>query len=169
MADPKRYAIKDAADIVLTPIGGTPETDGIKINYLNTFNMSSTSEELAARAKGVNLIVLYSAKEIEFTLDSEVLTKETMALMVGGTYDKESDKITVTGTTKPQYFSMTGSFTMVSEDGEEEVMDLEAKKVITVVETEWGMDATAISTFSQRLKVMQDSDGNMFTIAKHTA
>lgn len=166
MAKDTLYAIKDAVDLTLTPLGGSGEA--ITIDYLNTFNTSTTSEKLSARAKGVDKIVLYSAKTVEFTLDSETLTKPAMALMVGGTYDKASDKITVTGATRVQYFSMTGTFTMVAENGTEEVMTMTAGKVATVPEAEWGMDATAISTFSMKLTVMQDTDGNMFTIAKKT-
>lgn len=164
MAKDTLYAIKDAVDLVLTPLAGSGEA--ITIDYLNTFNTSTTSEKLSARAKGVDKIVLYSAKTVDFTLDSETLTKPAMALMVGGTYDKASDKITVTGATKVQYFSLAGTFTMVAENGTEEVMTMTAGKVATVPEAEWGMDATAISTFSMKLTVMQDADGNMFTIAK---
>ena len=166
MAKDTLYAIKDAVDLTLTPLSGSGEA--ITIDYLNTFNTSTTSEKLSARAKGVDKIVLYSAKTVDFTLDSETLTKPAMALMVGGTYDKSADKITVSGQTKVQYFSLTGTFTMVAENGTEEVMTMTANKVATVPEAEWGMDATAISTFSMKLTVMQDTDGNMFTIAKKT-
>ena len=166
MATEVLYAIKDAVDLTLTPLSGVG--DPIVIDYLNTFNSSTTSEKLAARAKGVDKIIMYSAKTVEFTLDSETLTKPAMALMVGGEYDKTTDKITVSGETKVQYFSMTGKFTMVSENGKEEVMAMEAGKVATVPEADWGMDATAISTFSMKLAVMQDNEGNMFTIAKKT-
>ena len=159
-----QFIIKDAADITLTPLsgGGSP----IVIDYLNTFNMKTESEKLAAKAKGVDKIVIYGSKTCTFELGSEVITKEEMALLLGG--ELSGTKITVKDKVSIPYYSLSGTFTLKMEDGSEEVQILKAGKVCAEPNADMATSATDISTYTLTMNVLA-SNGVLFEIDKKTA
>lgn len=156
------FIIKDAADLKLTPLAG--EGGAITIDYLNTFNMKTESDKLAAKAKGVDKIVIYGSKTCSFELGSELITKEEMAMLLGGTLT--GTKITVKDTVSTPYYSLAGTFTIKNEDGTEEVQTLTAKKVCAQPNADMGMDAANIGTFTLTMDVLAGTDGVLFEIDK---
>lgn len=159
-----QFMIKDAADLVLTPLVG--EGGAITIDYLNTFNMKTESEKLAAKAKGVDKIVIYGAKTCSFELGSEVITKEEMAMLLGG--ELTGTKITVKDTVSAPYYSLAGTFTLKYEDGSEEVQTLKAPKVSCNPQADFSMDATNIGTYTLTMDVLAGAEGVLFEIDKKT-
>ncbi|WP_312286751.1 hypothetical protein [Terrisporobacter sp.] len=159
-----QFMIKDAADLVLTPLVG--EGGAITIDYLNTFNMKTESEKLAAKAKGVDKIVIYGAKTCSFELGSEVITKEEMAMLLGG--ELSGTKITVKDTVSAPYYSLAGTFTLKYEDGSEEVQTLKAPKICAQPNADFAMDATNIGTYTLTVDVLAGAEGVLFEIDKKT-
>lgn len=157
-----QFIIKDAADVTLTPLvgGGSP----IVIDYLNTFNMKTESDKLAAKAKGVDKIVIYGSKTCSFELGSEVITKEELAMLLGG--ELVGTKITVKDTVSTPYYSLSGVFTLKMEDGSEEVQTLTAAKVSPNPNADLSMDAANIGTYTLTMDVLAGEDGALFTIDK---
>lgn len=156
------FIIKDAADIILNPLvgGGSP----ITIDYLNTFNMKTESDKLAAKAKGVDKIVIYGSKTCSFELGSEVLTKEEMAMLLGGTLD--GTKITVKDTVSTPYYSLTGTFCLKMEDGSEEIQTLKAAKICPSPNADLSMDSANIGSYTLTMDVLAGEDGTLFEIDK---
>lgn len=158
-----QFIIKDAADITLTPLvgGGSP----IVIDYLNTFGMKTESDKLAAKAKGVDTIVIYGSKTCTFELGSEVLTKEQMAMLLGG--ELEGTKITVKDNVSIPYYSLSGTFTIKYTDGSEEVETLVAGKVCAEPNADMSTSATDIGSYTLTMNVLA-VDGVLFEIDKKT-
>lgn len=159
------FAIKSACKCTLTEIGKESATP-IKIDYLNSFSVSSESEQLTARANGTDAIIMDGARKVSFTMDSEVLTKEEMAMMVGGTL--EGTKITVKDSVPTKYYTMDGIFTVVNSDGSEEVNKMTFKKIKPQANGEFGMSALEISSFSLTCDAMADENGVIYEIDKNT-
>ena len=160
------YAIKSACKCTLTGLGGDAGTP-IKIDYLNSFSVSTESEQLAAKANGSDAIIMDGTRKVSFTMDSEVLTDEQMAMMVGGTLT--GTKITVKDTVPTKYYSMDGIFTVVNSDGTEEVKKMTFKKIKPQANGELGMSASEISTFSLTCDAMADETGVIYEIDKNAA
>lgn len=160
-----QFIIKDAADVTLTPLvgGGSP----IVIDYLNTFNMKTESDKLAAKAKGVDKIVIYGSKTCSFELGSEVLTKDELAMLLGGTL--EGTKITVKDTVSTPYYSLAGVFTLKMEDGSEEVQTLTAAKVCPSPNADLAMDSANIGSYTLTMDVLAGEDGVLFVVDKKPA
>jgi len=159
-----QFMIKDAADVILSPLVG--EGGAITIDYLNTFNMKTESEKLAAKAKGVDKIIIYGSKTCTFELGSEVITKEEMAMLLGG--ELTGTKITVKDSVSTPYYSLSGTFTLKMEDGSEEVQTLTAAKVAANPQADLSMDAANIGTYTLTMDVLAGSDGVLFEIDKKT-
>lgn len=157
-----QFMIKDAADLVLTPLVG--EGDPITIDYLNTFNMKTESDKLAAKAKGVDKIIIYGSKTCSFELGSEVITKEEMAMLLGG--ELNGTKITVKDTVSTPYYSVAGTFTLKYEDGSEEVQTLTAPKVCAQPNADFAMDAGNIGTYTLTMDVLAGAEGVLFELDK---
>lgn len=160
------YTIKSACKCTLTPIGGGSTETPIKIDYLNKFSVSSESEKLAARANGTDAIIIDGARKVSFTMDSEVLTDEQMAMMVGGTLT--GTKIVVKDTIPTKYYSLEGIFTVANADGTEDVKKMSFKKIKAQPNGELGMSALEISTFSLVCDAMADETGVIYEIDKNT-
>lgn len=160
-----QFLIKSAADVTLTPLvgGGSP----IVIDYLNTFNMKTESDKLAAKAKGVDKIVIYGSKTCTFELGSEVLTKEEMAMLLGG--ELEGTKITVKDSVSTPYYSLSGVFLIKYEDGSEEVETLTAARVSPNPNADFAMDSANIGSYSLTMDVLAGDDGVLFEIDKKPA
>lgn len=158
-----QFIIKDAADLTLTPVS---DGEPITIDYLNTFNMKTESDKLAAKAKGVDKIVIYGSKTCTFELGSEVITKEEMAMLLGG--ELKGTKITVKNTVNIPYYSLSGTFTLKMEDGSEEVQTLTAAKVCAQPNADLNMDAANIGTYTLTMDVLAGEGGVMFEIDKKT-
>lgn len=158
------YAIKSACKCTLTALGEEPGSP-IKIDYLNSFSVSSESEQLTARANGADAIIMDGSRKISFTMDSEVLTNEQMAMMVGGTL--EGTKITVKDSIPTKYYSMEGIFTVVNSDGTEEVKKMTFKKIKPQANGEFGMSALEISSFSLTCDAIADEGGVIYEIDKN--
>lgn len=157
-----QFMIKDAADLVLTPLVG--EGEPITIDYLNTFNMKTESDKLAAKAKGVDKIIIYGSKTCSFELGSEVITKEEMAMLLGG--ELKGTKITVKDTVSTPYYSLAGTFTLKMEDGSEEVQTLTAPKICAQPNADMSMSATDIGTYTLTVDVLAGADGVLFEVDK---
>lgn len=159
----QQFIIKDAADLILSPLvgGGTP----ITIDYLNTFGMKTESDKLTAKAKGADVLVIYGSKTCTFELGSEVLTKEQMAMLLGG--ELSGTKITVKDNVSIPYYSLAGTFTLKYTDGSEEVQTLVAGKVCAEPNADLSTSATDISSYTLTMNVLA-TDGVLFEIDKKT-
>lgn len=159
-----QFIIKDSANLILTPLvgGGSP----ITIDYLNTFSMKTESDKLTAKAKGVDAMVIYGSKTCTFELGSDLLSKEQMAMLLGG--ELEGTKITVKEDVSIPYYSLSGLFTIKYTDGSEEVQTLTAGKVCAEPNGELATSASDISSHTLTMNILA-TDGVLFEIDKKPA
>lgn len=118
------YGIKSCWQGKLIPFGESDDTNAIEVDKCNTFNIERTSDTLEFRADGVPAITAESNVKLTFKLGMEVFkSKAVLAMILGGTYDKEGDKITVSKDAPAKFYSYEGIFTMYTDEGEGKVVE----------------------------------------------
>lgn len=139
------YAIKKCVNGKLTEIGGDATT--IAVDFCNTFDMETSSEKLTARADGVDTITWSTSVTRNFKLGSECMTDEAMALILGGTIDTSTGKITVPKEVPSTCYSYAGVFTIVYKDGTIGVKEMTIPKVQPTIDGSLGLSSLDLSTF----------------------
>ena len=120
MAVTTKYAVKDVVDLKFYELteGVKAELPSMEIDYLNSCQLTLESETVYATAKGNNFISFGGSRTGTFTMSAQVITMEFLAMMLGGTYDKSQNKISVTGDIPSKSYYIEGTFNMVDQSGQ---------------------------------------------------
>ena len=158
-------AIKNCCQGTLHPVGESGTDKDIKLDYVNTFNIAQSEDVLTARADGKSKITMSANKSMTFTVDMEVFDDNGLALLLGGTIENGTGKITV-GDTPDKVYEYKGVFTIVTEDGTTEVKEATMAKVKPQIPSDFGTSSLDLSTYSLTFDVLADGTGNFLTLAK---
>lgn len=156
------YAIKKCVNGTLTEIGG--QATEIPIKFCNTFSMETSSEKQTARADGVDVINIVTSITRNFTLGSECMTDNCMALLVGGTIDSETNKITIPKDAPQTCYSYEGTFVITYTDGTSAVKKMTIPKVQPQIDSTLGLSSVDLSTFELKFDVLSGDDEFIYTI-----
>ena len=156
------YAIKKCVNGTLTEIGG--EATAIQVKFCNTFSMETSSEKQTARADGVDVITWSTSVKRSFTLGSECMSDNCMALLVGGTIDALTNKITVPKDAPTTCYSYKGTFVVVYQDGTSAVKEMTIPKVQPQIDSTLGLSSVDLSTFELKFDVLSGDEEFIYTI-----
>ena len=160
------YAIKKCVNGTLTELGGEAKT--IKVDFCNTFDMETSSDKLTARADGVDTINIVTSVTRTFKLGMECMTDEAMALLVGGTIDTSSGKLTVPKEVPSTCYSYEGVFTVVYTDGTTSVKQMKIPKVQPTIDSTLSLSSVDLSTFEIPFDVLSSDEDFIYSIEPKT-
>lgn len=156
------YAIKKCVNGTLTEIGGTSKT--IKVDFCNSFSMETSSEKLTARADGVDTIVMVTSVNRSFTLNAECMTDDAMALLVGGTVDSSTNKLTIPKDVPSTCYSYEGTFVVTYKDGTSAVKKMKIPKVQPTIDGTLGLSSVDLSTFDIPFDILSSDEDYIMSI-----
>lgn len=160
------FAVKDCCNLVIKEMGNSSD-QGTTIDYLNTFNIKTESETFEAKKKGNVAVTFSGSRKGTIDMGAEVIDDSYLAWMLGGTIT--GTKIQVKGTMPNKYYTMEGTFTCVSESGEEIVKSLKFAKCKPNPNADLTLSATEISSFSLNWSIMVDDADLIMEVDNKTA
>ena len=171
-----QYAFLDAIDVKLYPAGTDVKTAGVPaddpagtivIDYLNESGLTLEADPVYARAKGANAVSFNGAKTGQFTMNSELLSMEHLAMIMGGNYDEGANKIKVTNEDVSKGFVMVGTF-RGKERGSNAIQKFQiiCYNVAPQVNTDLQLSALDIGTFELVLDILADEAGDIIEITQ---
>lgn len=172
----KQYAFLDCIDLKLYPAGTDVKTAGlpaddpvgtIVIDYLNESGLTIEADAVYARAKGVNCVAFNGNKQGTFTMSSELLSMEHLAMIMGGVYDEGTNSIKVNNEDVSVGYVMAGTF-RGKERGSNAMQKFQiiCYNVAPQVNTDLQLSALDIGSFELVLDVLADEDGDMIEITQ---
>lgn len=158
------YAIKSACDLVLTNLANSEDTT--TIDFLNSFNITTESENFEAYKKGDLCITIAGQRKGTLQMDAQVIDDFFLCQMLGG--ELQGTKISVRGTIPSKYYSMEGNFLVVNEDGTQEVKKIKFAKAKAQPNADLTISAQEISDFSLTWDLLVDDTDLILEIDKGT-
>lgn len=163
----KIFAIQDIVKGKLTPIdeGG----EAINIDYANDCQLTLEGTRTFARKNGNDYMPFDGARKGTFTLNSEFIGMDALALVLGGTYEASTDTITVTGDMVTKSFTFEGTIN-VKEDGNNTptVVDVKFYNISPQISSDISLNASEIAGFSIVFDMMVDSSNKFLDWKKHS-
>lgn len=163
----KLFAIKDVMDLTLTPLSGDTKKT-ITIDYLNECQLTLESEAMYALKKGNNCIAFSGSRTGTFAMTAQVIGMEFLALILGGTYDEASGKISVTGDIPSVGYKAEGTFRIVEEGQTEVVKKITLYSLKAQPNADLTLSATEVADFTLNMDILVDENGNILDIEKPT-
>ena len=162
----KIFAIKDVAKGTFKEIGNALNT--ISLEYANDCTLELTGEESFARKNGNNCVSFGGARSGTFTVNTEMISMDVLALMLGGEYDSVANKISVKGTFAPKSFTFEAAVN-VKFEGESgfKVMDLKLYNITPKIDGSMTLSSTDVGSYSVVFNVMVDADDNIYDFFEH--
>lgn len=148
------YAIKSACDLTLTNLANAEDTT--TIDFLNSFNITTESENFEAYKRGDLCITIAGQRKGTLQMDAQVIDDFFLAQMLGG--ELEGTKIKVKGTIPSKYYKMEGTFSVVNEDGSTEVKKIVFSKAKAQPNADLTISAQEISDFSLTWDILVDDN-----------
>ena len=171
-----QYAFLDAIDVKLYPAGTDVKTAGVPaddpvgtivIDYLNESGLTIEADAMYARAKGVNAVAFNGAKTGQFTMNSELLSMEHLAMIMGGVYDEAANKISVNDQDNSVGYVMVGTFRGKKRgDNTMQKFQIICYNVAPQVNTDLQLSALDIGSFELVLDLLADEDGDLVEITQ---
>lgn len=164
----KIFAIQDIVKGKLTPIGGDGEA--INIDYANDCQLALEGTRTFARKNGNDYMPFDGARKGTFTLNSELIGMDALALVLGGTYEASTDTISVTGDIVTKSFIFEGTLN-VKEDGSNTptVIDVKFYNISPQISSDISLSGSEIAGFSIVFDMMVDSSNKFLDWKKHAA
>lgn len=161
----KIFAIQDIVKGTLTEIGGDLM---IKIDYANDCQLTLEGSRTFARKNGNDYMPFDGARKGTFTLNTELIGMDALALILGGTYESGTDTITVTGDMITKSFTFEGTIN-VKEDGvaKPTAMDVKFYNISPQISSDISLSGSEISGFSIVFDMMVDSSNKFLDWKKH--
>lgn len=162
----KSFAIQDVVKGKLTEIGGGGAA--ITIDYANDCQLSLESTRTFARKNGNDYMPFDGARKGTFTLNTELIGMDALALILGGTYESEGDTITVTGDIITKSFTFEGTLN-VKEDGQSAptAIDVKFYNVSPQISSDFSLSGSEIAGFSIVFDLTPDSANKFLDWKKH--
>lgn len=162
----KIFAIKDVAKGVLKEIGN--ESSTINLDYANDCTLELTGEESFARKNGNNAVSFGGARSGTFTFNTEMMSMEVLALILGGEYDSASNKISVKGSVPSRSFTFEGTVNVKFEgESSYKIMDLKLYNISPQLNGSMSLSSTDIGSYAIAFNVMVDADDNIYDFFEH--
>lgn len=164
------FGIKSCVNGKLVPFGATDDSDAIAIDYCNTFNIERASDSVEFRANGTPVINLESNVKVTFKVGMEVIGgKDVLAMILGGVYDKTTDKITVKKDAPTQMYKYEGIFTMDGDDGSKDIQKATMYKCKPQSNGAVDFSAIDISTFELTFDCFANpTTGEFYSVEENT-
>lgn len=161
----KIFAIQDIVKGTLNEIGGDLT---IKIDYANDCQLTLEGSRTFARKNGNDYMPFDGARKGTFTLNTELIGMDALALILGGTYESGTDTITVTGDMITKSFTFEGTIN-VKEDGvaKPTAMDVKFYNISPQISSDISLSGSEISGFSIVFDMMVDSSNKFLDWKKH--
>ena len=161
----KIFAIQDIVKGTLTEIGGDLT---IKIDYANDCQLTLEGSRTFARKNGNDYMPFDGARKGTFTLNTELIGMDALALILGGTYESGTDTITVTGDMITKSFTFEGTIN-VKEDGvaKPTAMDVKFYNISPQISSDISLSGSEIAGFSIVFDMMVDSSNKFLDWKKH--
>lgn len=161
----KIFAIQDIVKGTLTEIGGDLT---IKIDYANDCQLTLEGSRTFARKNGNDYMPFDGARKGTFTLNTELIGMDALALVLGGTYESVTDTITVTGDMITKSFTFEGTIN-VKEDGvaKPTAMDVKFYNISPQISSDISLSGSEIAGFSIVFDMMVDSSNKFLDWKKH--
>ena len=161
----KIFAIQDIVKGTLKEIGGDLT---IKIDYANDCQLTLEGSRTFARKNGNDYMPFDGARKGTFTLNTELIGMDALALILGGTYESGTDTITVTGDMITKSFTFEGTIN-VKEDGvaKPTAMDVKFYNISPQISSDISLSGSEISGFSIVFDMMVDSSNKFLDWKKH--
>lgn len=167
----QRYAFKDCIDFKLYPAGTDIENLGstvpegtITIDYLNSSQLTLEMESESARIKGNDAILFNGNRTGEFTCSAECVEVEYLAMIFGGTLNKDG-AIEIKGDAPSQSYILVGTFKGRQQtNNQDKIFDIVLYNVAAQPSVDVTLDATSIGSFDLVFKVLQDTQGRIAKI-----
>lgn len=161
----KMFAIQDLVKGTLTEIGGDLS---IEIDYANDCQLTLEGSRTFARKNGNDYMAFDGARKGTFTLNSEFIGMDALALILGGTYNSETDAIEVTGDMITKAFTFEGTIN-VREDGNSEptIVDVKLYKISPQISSDLTLSGSEIANFSIVFDMLIDDSNKFLDWKKH--
>ena len=159
------FIIQEAVQGVLHPNSAEDTSKDIDLDYVNVWNIEQSEDSLSARANGKKKITVYTNKELNFTVEAEVLNEEAMLFILGATKDGEGN-ITI-GDTPTETYTYTGVAKMKFADGTVKLMDITIPSCMPVIGDNFGTSSLDLQTYSIKFSCGTDEDGNFLKMKEH--
>lgn len=157
MAVEKLFAIKDAMDVKITPVG--TEEALMTIDYLNDCSISKEGETTYAKKKGANAIAFSAPPTGTFTMNSELATLKWLGMALGGTVTGE--KIAVTTVAPSTAYKIEGTFRCTNDDGTETIRTIVFPNAKPQPKCELNFSTENVASFSLVFDLMVDNKGQL--------
>lgn len=151
----KLFAIKDAMNVTITPIG--QEDALMVVDYSNSCTLTKDGETTYAKKKGANAVAFNAPPTGTFTINSEFATLKWLGLSLGGTVTGE--KIKVTSIAPSTAYKIEGEFRCTNDDGTETMRILKLPNVKPQPNSELTFDSENVASFALTFDVMVDNAG----------
>ena len=163
----KMFAIQDIVKGTLTGLGSDSETV-IKIDYANDCQLTIEGERKFARKNGNDYMPFDGARKGTFTLNTDLIGMDVLALLLGGTYSSSSDSITVTGDMVTKSFKFDGTLN-VREDGvgKPTPIDVVFYNITPQISSDFSLSGSEISSFSIVFDMAVDGSNKFLDWKKH--
>lgn len=158
----KLFAIKDAMDITITPVG--TEEALMTIEYLNDCSVSKEADTTYAKKKGANAIAFTSAPTGTLTLNSELADINWLGMALGGKVTGE--KIKVSSIAPSTVYKIEGIFRCTEEDGTVVKRKMVFPNAKPQPKCEIAFSAENVASFSLVFDLMVDAKGDFMEIDK---
>lgn len=155
MAQEKLFAIKDAMNVKVTPVG--TDEPLMVIDYSNSCTLTKEGETTYAKKKGANAVAFNAPPTGVFTVNSEFATLKWLGLSLGGTVTGE--KIKVTSVAPSTSYKIEGEFRCTNDDGTETMRILKLPNVKPQPNSELTFDSENVASFALAFDVMVDTAG----------
>lgn len=161
----KMFAIQDIVKGTLTEIGGDLT---IKVDYANDCQLTLEGTRTFARKNGNDYMPFDGARKGTFTLNTEFIGMDALALILGGTYESSSDTINVTGDMITKSFTFEGTLN-VKEDGvgSPTAMDVKFYNISPQISSDFSLNGSEISNFAIVFDMMVDGSNKFLDFKKH--
>lgn len=156
----KLFAIKDAMNVKVTPIG--TDSPLMVIDYSNSCTLTKDGDTTYAKKKGANAVAFNAPPTGTFTINSEFATLKWLGLSLGGAVSGE--KIKVTSVAPTTAYEIEGEFRCTNDDGSETMRILKLPNVKPQPNSELTFDAENVASFALTFDVMVDTEGTFLEI-----
>ena len=172
-----KYAFMDCIDFKLYPAGtnvsavlpGSDPEGTIVIDYLNSSQLTLEMDTQYARIKGNNAVPFNGSRQGTFVCSAECIGMEYMAMLFGGTLNKDSGAITVTGDVPSTGYVLAGTFRGKKHgDNSMQIFEVILYNVTPQPNVDMTLDATSIGSFDLTFDVLADEDNNIAKITPKT-
>ena len=159
------FVITNAIQGKLHPNSQRDDSKDIDLDYVNSWTMEQSEDELSARADGKKKVIIFSNKDLSFTVEAEVLSKSGLMFVLGATEDAQGQLIV--GDTPTETYTYTGTAKVKYADGTTKIMDIELPNCTPKIADNFGTSSLDLQTYSIQFSCGTNDDGQFLIMKDH--